>query len=196
MARNARHEGVTTSWQKNLKYRGFRLLGFSLPILLLSLVATSFVPRRAPAVLAEGKVTGKSSGSGRLILPVTGGEEVPVSLTLQWKRRPPAALRLNLQISDAEGQDQLQKKLKVKPKLADQLWQQRLELQLSSPGVRTFVLSTDQPEAGELRYSFIAFATTPLQHILRIGEMFFYPALAFVLLALVMVLFPSFIDRG
>ncbi|WP_218109989.1 hypothetical protein [Oligoflexus tunisiensis] len=172
------------------------MLGFSLPLLLLSLVAASFIPRRPPSVLAEGTMTGQNPGSGRLILPVTGGEDVPVSLTLQWERRPPAALRLNLHISDREGQDQLQKKLKVKPKRVGRHWQQKLDLRLSSAGVRTFTLSTISPESGVMRYSFIAFAATPMQRVLRIGEMFFYPALAFVLLALVMVLFPTFVNRG
>lgn len=44
------------------------------------------------------------------------------------------------------------------------------------------------------RYQFTALASTPTHRILRIGEMLFYPALAIVFLALVMVLFPSFVQ--
>ncbi len=182
------------SWQKKLRYRGLRLLGFSLPLLLLSLLTASFIPRRPPQILAQGELSHEKKSSGRLVLPAIQDGDVPVTLSLQWDRRPPAALRMTLQMSDAEGQDQLQKKIKIKAKSSDGSWVQTLLLPVPGNAVRNFTLALDGRDATRTRYQFTAFASTPALRILRIGEMLFYPALAIVFLALVMVLFPSFVQ--
>ncbi len=181
------------SWQKKLRYRALRLLGFSLPLMLLSLLTASFIPRRPPQILAQGELSHEKKSSGRLVLPAIQDGEVPVTLTLQWDRRPPVALRMAFRMSDAEGQDQLQKKIKIKAKGSAGSWEQTLLLQLPGNAVRNFTLAHDSREATLTRYQFTAFASTPVHRILRIGEVLFYPALAIVFLALVMVLFPSFV---
>ncbi|WP_324958080.1 hypothetical protein [Oligoflexus sp.] len=71
---------MVTSWQKKLRYRGLRLLAYSLPLLLLSVTAASFIPRRAPQILAEGEVTGAKKSSGRFVLPAGVEGDVPVTL--------------------------------------------------------------------------------------------------------------------
>ncbi len=105
-----------------------------------------------------------------------------------------AALRVTLQMSDAEGQDQLQKKLKIKARSSGGSWVQTLLLPVPGNTVRNFTLAHESRDPTLTRYQFTAFASTPALRILRIGEMLFYPALAIVLLALVMVLFPSFVQ--
>jgi hypothetical protein len=180
-------------WQKKLRYRGFRLLGFSLPLLLLSLVAASFIPRRPPQVLASGELSSQKKSTGQLIIPASPDGDSPITLTLEWERRPPSPMRLDVQISDPEGQDLLQKKIKIKAKNIGKTWQQALVFPISGSSVRSFTLASVSRDPSITRYQFTAFASTPGHRILRIGEMFFYPALVFVLLALVMVLFPSFI---
>ena len=182
------------NWQKKLRYRGFRLLGFSLPLLLLSVFIASFVPRRPPQVLATGELDSQKKGSGRLVLPAMADGDIPVTLSLQWDRRPPAALRMDVQISDPDGQDQLQKKIKIKAKRSGESWQQNLIFHVPGNSVRSFNLAQGSRESLLTRYTFTAFASTPTLRFLRIGEMLFYPALAIVFLALVMVLFPSFIQ--
>jgi hypothetical protein len=181
------------SWQKKLRYRGFRLLGFGLPMLLLSLVAASFIPRRPPQLLASGELSSQKKGMGQLVIPVAPDGDIPITLTLEWDRRPPAPMRLDLQLNDPEGQDQLQKKIKIKAKNSGRIWQQTLAFHIPASSVRSFTLASVSRDPTITRYHFTAFASTPAHRILRIGEMLFYPALVFVLLALVMVLFPSFI---
>jgi hypothetical protein len=181
-------------WQKKLRYRGFRLLGFSLPLLLLSLVAASFIPRRPPQTLASGDFPTQKKSSGRFLVPAAADGEIPVTLTLQWDRRPVSTLRVDVQISDPEGQDQLQKKIKIKAKASGEGWQQTLAFHVPAHSVRNFTLTSSSREPTLTRYSFVAFASNPAHRVLRFGEMLFYPALAIVLLALVMVLFPSFIQ--
>jgi hypothetical protein len=102
-------------------------------------------------------------------------------------------MRLDVQISDPEGQDQLQKKIKIKAKNSGKAWQQTLAFPIPGSSVRSFTLASVSRDPTITRYQFTAFASTPAHRIFRIGEMLFYPALVFVLLALVMVLFPSFI---
>lgn len=182
------------SWQKKLRYRGFRLLGFSLPVLLLSLVAASFIPRRPPLTLASGELPSQKKSSGRIVVPAASDGEIPVTLTLQWDRRPPSTMRVNMQIIDPERQDLLQKKIKIKAKAVREGWQQTLAFHVPGHSVRNFTLISTSREPTLTRYSFIAFASSPALRILRFAEMLFYPALAFVLLAMVMVLFPSFIQ--
>jgi hypothetical protein len=182
------------NWQKKLRYRGFRLLGFSLPILLLSLVAASFIPRRPPQTLASGELPSQKKSSGRLLIPAVSDGDIPVTLLLQWDRRPPAAMRVDLQMSDPEGQEQLQKKIKIKAKGSGNNWQQTMVFHVPGNSVRKFLMTSLGRESTLTHYSFIAFASSPALRILRIGEMLFYPALALMLLALVMVLFPAFIS--
>ncbi|HET9240784.1 MAG TPA: hypothetical protein VFO10_26200 [Oligoflexus sp.] len=181
------------NWQKKLRYRGFRLLGFGLPLLLLSVVAASFIPRRPPQILASGELSSQKMGAGQLIIPAAPDGDIPITLTLEWDRRPPSPMRLDIQISDPEGQDQLQKKIKVKAKNSGKTWQQSLMIPIPGSSVRSFTLASVSRDPTTTRYQFTAFASTPAHRILRVGEMLFYPALVFVLLALVMVLFPSFI---
>lgn len=182
------------NWQKKLRYRGFRLLGFSLPILLLSLVAASFIPRRPPQTLASGELPSQKIRSGRLVIPAVSDGDIPVTLLLKWDRRPPSAMRVDLQMSDPEGQEQLQKKIKIKAKGSGNNWQQAMVFHAPGNSLRKFSMTSLSRESTLTRYSFIAFASSPAHRILRIGEMLFYPALALVLLALVMVLFPTFIS--
>jgi hypothetical protein len=184
---------VDSSWQKKLRYRGFRLISLSLPILLLSLTAASFIPRRAPQILAEGKMSGPKQSLGRFVIPAGLEGDVPVTLALQWDRRPSAG-KVELRMADPEGRDQLKKIMKLKGRNLGKSWQQTLELHLTSGTVQNFTLVTASREPMITAYRFTAFAGTPWMRILRIGEMLFFPALALVLLALVMILFPSFVQ--
>jgi len=184
---------VTSTWQKKLKYRGFRLLGFSLPFLMLSLLAASMIPRRPPVLLADGEIRSQKVSRGRFLLPVGMDGDIPITLALQWEQRPSVG-RVELRISDPEGQDQQQKKIKINAQGSGTSWQQTLQLRLNGGSLRNFTLAAQTREPLITHYSFTAFAAQPWLRILRIGEMLLYPALAFVFLALVMVLFPSFIS--
>ncbi|HYX36437.1 MAG TPA: hypothetical protein VE954_25300 [Oligoflexus sp.] len=69
-----------------------------------------------------------------------------------------------------------------------------MELHFTSGSVRNFTLTSPGREPVLTQFRFTAFAGTPFLRVLRIGEMLFFPALAFALLALVMILFPSFVQ--
>lgn len=185
---------MSDTWQKKLRYRGFRMMGWSLPILLISLVAASLIPRRPSQILVEGDLPSQKKRTERFVLPAGVDGDVPVTLELLWTRRPPPGLKVELQISDPEGQDLLQKKIRIKAQRAGAQWQQKMEMRLSGAPIRNFVLSAQSREPVVTHYQLTAFAGSPLLRLLRIGEMLFYPALAFVCLAMVMILFPSFIQ--
>jgi hypothetical protein len=142
--------------------------------------------------LASGELLSQKRRFGRLVLPVAGETDIPVTLTLEWERPPPASLRFDAQFIDPEGQDELKKKIKIQAKAVGSTWQQNILFHFPASSVRRFALTSRSQQPTLTRYSFTAFASTPALRILRFGEMLFYPALALVLLALVMVLFPSF----
>jgi hypothetical protein len=144
--------------------------------------------------MASGELPSQKRTFGRLILPDAREADIPVTLSLEWDRRPPDSLRLDAEFIDAEGQDQLKKKIKIKAKAVGSVWQQSVLFHFPGHSVRRFALTSRSQDPTVTRYSFTAFASSPALRILRLGEMLFYPALALVLFALVMVLFPSFIS--
>lgn len=178
-------------WQKKLRYRGFRLLGWSLPLLLVSVVAASLIPRRPPQILAEGDAHSGQTLAGHFVMPPG---DVPLNLELEWAARPPRGLRMDLQCGDTEGVDRQQKKILVKARNHGRIFQQRVELRLGASSGQQFTLLASSRDPVLTHYRFIAFAGTPLHTYLRFGEMLFYPALALVMLAVAMILFPRFVS--
>ncbi len=184
---------MSQDWQKKLRYRGFRLLGWSLPLLLLSLGSASLIPRRPPLILAEDDVSSSKKNSGLLTLPYGKETDLPLTLELNWTERPARDARLNLLVTDRSGSNRIQKKIAIKPIRRSKVWQQNIEIRLTSTEIHDYTLLIQSKSPMLSHFRWIAFAAPPAARYFRIGEMLYYPALAFIILAMSMVLFPSFI---
>jgi|GEM_PF-4443846 len=162
-------------------------------MLLLSLICASLIPRRPPLILAEADATSLKKSSGRLTLPYGKETELPLTLELNWTEKPARDASLNLLLIDLTGSNRIQKKIAIKPIYRSKAWQQKIEIRLGSSAIHKYTLLIHSKSPMVSHFRWIAFAAPPAAQYFRIGEMLYYPALALIILAMSMVLFPSFI---
>lgn len=183
---------IEGSWQKKLKFRGLRLIGWTLPVMLFSVFATSLVSHVPPKLLFERPWGDKKFISGRFESPKKGGTEVNVLLQLDGVTPIPRKTQASLRFKTLDGKEDIKKSWTLMPVPDGKRW--KALFFTSIPDGQTLAyfvrVKADTSAMTDVKVQLIADPERSVNKYLRFAELLFYPMLALSLLGVVMVVFP------
>lgn len=184
-----------STWQQKLKFRGLRLIGWTLPLMLASLVASSMVPHVPPKVLLDRPWGEKNFISGRVDTPKKGTAEVDVKLQIEGPLPLPKGAQASFRFKSIDGGDDVKKGWKLMPvAMEGKRWKTVFFTRIPADQTLAYLvrLKADLPKMSEMKFQLVADPERAMNTYLRYAELLFYPMLALSLLGGVMVIFPQF----
>ena len=186
------------SWQMKSQARGFKVLGFSIPMFLIGFIASSQIPRLPPDKIFEGRSQNYKI-SGQFL--VKGKGEAPLQVFASAANYSGPAVKVFYKVK--EKKDTIRsRRVKSRLKMKDGL-QQPIDRIFKVPsGVQyKFYGSLGKKKFKKLgikswKISIVRNPSQPHIQILRGLEIMIWPALSFILLGLVMIFVPKFINSN
>jgi hypothetical protein len=188
---------VESGWQKKLKFRGLRLIGWTLPLMLVALFASSLVSHVPAKVLLERPWGEKKFITGRVDTPERTGGELNVLLLMSGPKAPPRGAEVLLRFKSVDGSEDVKRSWKLAPVPDGNGWKASFFTRIPAGKTVAYLLrpKADLMQKADLNVQFISDPERSINKYFRMAELLFYPMLALSVLGAVMVLFPHFISR-
>jgi hypothetical protein len=185
-------------WQQQMRIRAFRLLGWSLPLMLVSFAVSSMIPHSTPKEIHLRDWGEAVIVKGRFDIPKKGNEEVQAMIMLDGPSPSPKAGPIDIRVKTLDGSFDYKKRWNFRPDIqTDGTWNSRILLKLPGGNTVAYRLKT-QGAPDMLLGSKLHVVMNPARSVdryLRWIEMVFYPSLVFCILAAAMLLFIKYSKR-
>lgn len=188
---------LTSSWQTKMRMRAYKLLGYTLPTVVLAALASSLLPSKEQKVILE-KPWGESVlVRGRIEIPRRSSSEVPTAWVIEGPLPKPRSGVLNIRTKTLDDAFDIKKRWNFAPHFAeDGVWSSTFYLKIPAGEIVAFRIrgegAPDIPANARLKV--ISDPARPIDKYLRMIEVLIYPSLSLALLAIVMLLFARFYE--
>lgn len=188
---------LTSSWQTKMRMRAYKLLGYTLPTVVLAALASSLLPAKEQKVILE-KPWGESVlVRGRIEIPRRSGSEVPTAWVIEGPLPKPRSGVLNIRTKTLDDAFDTKKRWNFAPHFAeDGVWSSTFYLKIPAGEIVAFrIRGESAPDIpANARLKVISDPARPIDTYLRMIEVLIYPSLSLALLAIVMLLFARFYE--
>lgn len=182
-------------WQAKMRLRAFKLIGYCVPIVIIALTASSFLPSTKEKVVLE-KTWGESIlVRGRIELPKRNSLQIPTAWIIEGPMPKPKSMILDIRTKTLDGTFDQRRRWNFAPQsIGEATWRSVFYSKVPAGEVVAFRIRAEQdsdiPPATTLNV--VTDPARPLDKWLRILGIMIYPASALLFFAIVMLLFARF----
>lgn len=180
-----------------MRVRAFRLLGWALPLMLMSFAVSSIIPHSRQTEIMVRDWGEAVIIKGRIHVPKMGPDEIAAVILIDGPLPAPKPGPLDLRIKTLDGSLDIKKRWNFRPAVQlDQSWKAIFPIKLPAGQTVAYRFRTQgSPEMlASAKLHMIANPSRSVDRYLRYVELLFYPSLAFCILAVSMLLFIKYSD--
>ncbi len=181
-----------TAWQENTSLRAFRLLGYSLPTLIIASLAASILPAGQPKLVLERSWGESVLIRGRLELPKRGDAEIPTAWVIEGPMPKPENGVLSIRVKTLNNDVDTKKRWNFAPtNTGEGSWSSTFNLKLPGGELMAYRIRSEGrvniPSKATLKV--YTDPARPIDRYLHMIAFLRYPSSIMVLIAGVMLFF-------